>query len=112
MLARTYFPLLAVLISCTARTGQPEVESASSPLPPPRVASGAGPAAPSTADTASAALPPHVSLEGDDPSLTAEQRATALAAVAVMPPKVRLYKNIPTLSVLESALARAKPSDG
>jgi beta-glucosidase len=80
MLARTYSPLLAVLISCAAKTGQPEVESAGSPSPPPPVESAVGAAVPSTADTASAALPPHVSLEGDDPSLTAEQRAAGLVS--------------------------------
>jgi beta-glucosidase len=80
MLTRTYSPLLAVLISCTASTGQPEVEPASSPSPPPVVESAAAAAAPSTTSATSAALPPHVSLEGDDPSLTAEQRAAALVS--------------------------------
>jgi beta-glucosidase len=80
MLARTYSPLLAVLISCTAKTGQPEIQSAGSPSSPPVVEAAAGAAVPPTAGTASGALPPHVSLEGDDPSRTAEQRATSLVS--------------------------------
>jgi beta-glucosidase len=80
MLAREYAPLLAVLISCTASTGQPEIEPAGSPSPPPVSASASAAAVPSMASASSAALPPQVSLEGDDPSLTAEQRAAALVS--------------------------------
>jgi beta-glucosidase len=79
MLARTYAPLLAVLISCTPTTGQPGVEPAGSPSPPPAVEPAAGAAAPPAASTAPA-RPPHVTLEGDDPSLTFEQRAAALVS--------------------------------
>jgi beta-glucosidase len=80
MRARTYLPLLAVLTSCTASTGHPEIEPAGSLSPPPVVDASAGAAVPSTASTASAGLPPLVALEGDDPSLTAEQRAAALVS--------------------------------
>src|SRR5688572_4359790 len=71
MLARTYFPLLTVLISCTAKTGHPDVEPTGSRAPSSLVEPGAG---------ADAAQPPHVALEADDPSLTAEQRAVALVS--------------------------------
>jgi beta-glucosidase len=80
MLARTYFPLLTVLISCTAKTGHPDVEPTGSPAPSSLVEPSAGAAVSSTAVGADAAQPPHVALEADDPSLTAEQRAMALVS--------------------------------
>jgi beta-glucosidase len=80
MLARTYFTLLTVLISCTAKTGHPDVEPTGSRASSSRVASGVAPAASSAAGGAGAAQPPHVALESDDPSLSAEQRAVALVS--------------------------------
>jgi hypothetical protein len=77
MVVRGYFPLLAVLLSCTAKTGQPEATTAGSQAPT-QVIEAAGGAAGATATSgATAAQPPHVALEGDDPSLTDEQRALA-----------------------------------
>ena len=77
MVARKHFPLLAFLICCTAKTGQPEVESpGAQPAPP----APAGPAAPSTPGEAARAQPPHVALESDDPSRTARERAAALVS--------------------------------
>src|SRR5688572_15125678 len=78
MVARKHFPLLAFLISCTARTGQPEAESAGTQASPAAIES-AGGAAPSEPGE-SAAQPIHVALESDNPSLTAEQRAAALVS--------------------------------
>ena len=66
MLARTYFPLLTVLISCTAKTGHPDVEPTGSPAPSSLVEPSAGAAVSSTAVGADAAQPPHVALEADD----------------------------------------------
>jgi beta-glucosidase len=79
MQARRYSPLLVVVLSCAAKIGQPEVESAGSSSPSPAAGAAAGVVAPATG-TGADAQPPHVALEGDDPSLTAEQRAAALVS--------------------------------
>ena len=74
MVASRYFPLLAFVIGCTAKTGQPGVEPAGSPASPPMEAAGGA------AGSAEGASAGYVALEGDDPSLPAEQRAAALVA--------------------------------
>ena len=77
--ARRHFPLLAFLVCCASRTGQPEVESAgsqASPAPNELAVT----AAPAAAGEAAPAQPPHVALESDDPSLTALERAAALVS--------------------------------
>jgi beta-glucosidase len=79
MVVPKHFPLLAFLICCTTRSGQPEVEPAVSPAPPAPIES-TGNGAPSKQDLAAEDQPPHVVLASDDPSLTAEQRAAALVS--------------------------------
>jgi len=80
MLLRSYFPLLAALVSCTAKTGQPAAEPAGSLGSAPMVEPTGAAAGSSAVGAAPAAQLPHVALEGDDPSLTQEQRATALVS--------------------------------
>jgi beta-glucosidase len=80
MAIRAYFPLLVLSIACTAKTGQPEVESAGSQVSSTRVEPAVSPAGAPSAVATPAEHPPHVALESDDPSLPTEQRAAALVS--------------------------------
>ncbi|HTV18832.1 MAG TPA: glycoside hydrolase family 3 C-terminal domain-containing protein [Polyangiaceae bacterium] len=79
MVASKHFPLLAFLVCCTAKSGQPGAEPTRAPAPPAPLESGSAGAPPTSAEPAPA-QPLHVALEADDPSLPAEQRAAALVS--------------------------------